>query len=104
MGLVVKSSPENEPKRAGLCRDCRYKRLIHSERGSTFYLCNRSTIDSSFPKYPRLPVIQCSGYEALSEGLEGEQGPDPAPSRLLHRLTQTQQLSTASRRMPKRPR
>ena len=38
-------------------------RLITSDRGSTFCLCQRSASDESFPKYPRLPVIQCRGYE-----------------------------------------
>jgi hypothetical protein len=37
--------------------------LITSDRGSTFYFCQRSASDASFPKYPRLPVIQCRGYE-----------------------------------------
>ena len=38
-------------------------RLIKSDRGATFYLCQRSASDASLPKYPRLPVIQCRGYE-----------------------------------------
>jgi hypothetical protein len=37
--------------------------LITSDRGSTFYLCGRSADDPGFPKYPRLPVIQCPGYD-----------------------------------------
>jgi hypothetical protein len=41
-------------------------RLIESDRGSTFYLCERSLTDASFPKYPRLPVLRCAGYEQLS--------------------------------------
>jgi hypothetical protein len=28
-----------------------------------FYLCQLSKVDPSFPKYPRLPVLKCSGYE-----------------------------------------
>lgn len=36
---------------------------MQSDRGSVFYLCQRSVTDPSFPKYPRLPVPQCSGYE-----------------------------------------
>ena len=38
-------------------------RRIESDRGSKFYLCQRSATDPSFPKYPRLPVLQCVGYE-----------------------------------------
>jgi hypothetical protein len=48
----------------GLCVTCIFLRKIHSDRGSTFYLCQRSTTDPNFPKYPRLPVLQCRGYEA----------------------------------------
>lgn len=47
----------------GLCADCQCMRRIESTRGSTFYLCQRSATDPKLPKYPRLPVIQCSGYE-----------------------------------------
>jgi hypothetical protein len=49
----------------GLCVGCRFMRLIDSDRGSTFYLCERSTTDARFPKYPRLPVLRCEGYESL---------------------------------------
>ena len=48
----------------GLCADCRLARIIQSDRGSTFYLCQQSLTDPSFPKYPRLPVLTCSGYQA----------------------------------------
>jgi hypothetical protein len=34
-----------------------------SDRGSVFYLCQLSKVDPSFPKYPRLPVLACAGYE-----------------------------------------
>jgi len=40
-------------------------RTVESARGSTFYFCERSKTDPSFPKYPRLPVLRCSGYEKV---------------------------------------
>ena len=40
---------------------------IRSDRGSTFYRCRLSDSDPRFPKYPRLPVLQCAGY--IAEGL-----------------------------------
>jgi hypothetical protein len=50
--------------RAGLCDDCRHQRLVHNTRGSTFSLCERSkTEPDRFPRYPRLPVLECAGYE-----------------------------------------
>jgi hypothetical protein len=47
----------------GLCADCRYAQQIESGRGSMFYRCERSASDQTFQKYPRLPVIQCSGHQ-----------------------------------------
>jgi hypothetical protein len=47
----------------GLCSHCLHMREIHSDRGSTFYMCQLSATDARFPKYPRLPVLQCLGYE-----------------------------------------
>jgi hypothetical protein len=48
---------------AGLCDSCRHQKLIRNTRGSTFSMCERSKTDPSFPKYPRLPVQRCRGYE-----------------------------------------
>jgi len=59
----------------GLCADCRYMRLLRSDRNSTFYFCERSKTDASFPKYPRLPVMDCSGYQ--SKPLDVSHSPDP---------------------------
>jgi hypothetical protein len=49
--------------RIGLCAGCRYMRRVESDRGSTFYFCEVSITDPNFPKYPRLPVVKCSGYD-----------------------------------------
>jgi GrpB-like predicted nucleotidyltransferase (UPF0157 family) len=48
--------------RAGLCFDCAHARRAESTRGSVFFLCELSLTDSRFPKYPRLPILSCSGY------------------------------------------
>ena len=47
---------------AGLCDNCVHQQLVHTTRGSTFSLCKRSKTDPDYPKYPRLPVLQCPGY------------------------------------------
>lgn len=47
---------------AGLCASCACVRLIESARGSTFFLCARSTEDARYVKYPRLPVLMCPGF------------------------------------------
>jgi len=49
---------------AGLCDTCVHQRVIKNTRGSTFSLCERSkTEPERFPRYPRLPVTGCPGYE-----------------------------------------
>jgi hypothetical protein len=55
------SSPELNP-RLGLCADCHHAKRIESAKGSQFLLCQLSQSDPSFPKYPRLPILACSGY------------------------------------------
>jgi 3-hydroxyacyl-[acyl-carrier-protein] dehydratase len=47
----------------GLCADCRFCKTIRSDRGATFLQCEKSFTDPRFPKYPRLPVLACTGYE-----------------------------------------
>lgn len=50
---------------AGLCASCGNMRRITSDRGSVFYLCELWKTDPCYPKYPRLPVLQCDGYRAV---------------------------------------
>ena len=47
----------------GLCATCLHVRVVESERSSRFLLCGLSETDPQFPKYPRLPVLSCSGYQ-----------------------------------------
>jgi hypothetical protein len=53
---------------AGLCSHCRHARRIESDRGSVFWLCELSRTDERFPKYPRLPVLSCPGYQKKEMG------------------------------------
>jgi len=53
--------------REGLCETCAHRRLVHNTRGSSFSLCGRSREDPSYPRYPRLPVLACRGYERRPE-------------------------------------
>jgi hypothetical protein len=59
----VSSIAKFDKTTAGLCADCQHARRIESERGSVFLMCELSFQDSRFPKYPRLPVLACDGYE-----------------------------------------
>ena len=56
------------PPAAGLCNRCRHQQIVRTTRGSVFSLCLRSrTEPDRFPRYPRLPVLACPGFEARSE-------------------------------------
>ncbi len=50
-------------RRVGLCATCMHRREVPNSRGSLFYLCQRSKSDPAYPRYPRLPVLSCPGYE-----------------------------------------
>jgi hypothetical protein len=47
----------------GLCDSCRHQQLVPNRRGSVFSLCRLSKVDPRFAKYPRIPVLECTGYE-----------------------------------------
>lgn len=51
-----------DPNEFGLCATCVHHRVIENARGSRFVLCQLSRTDQSFRKYPRIPVLFCSGY------------------------------------------
>lgn len=61
--MVDESEAGKEPEHAGLCADCLHARRVLSDRGSVFLYCELSRSDQQFPKYPRLPVLSCPGYE-----------------------------------------
>jgi len=69
------NTPDDSPAvkrvsiKVGLCERCIHARRIPSSRGSIFYLCGLSEVDSSFPRYPRLPVLRCSGFRAIETSM-----------------------------------
>ena len=69
--LLVKEAVDLQLERrhAGLCPDCRHAHRVTSQRGSTFYRCQLSAADPTFPKYPSLPVVECAGYQQVDVGL-----------------------------------
>ncbi len=64
-------NPDHEPanpeqiRRWGLCASCRHLVIVTSDRGSTFVQCGLAKTDPRFAKYPRLPVIECSGHDKI---------------------------------------
>ena len=61
----------------GLCASCQHVRKVTSKRGSTFYQCGLARTDSSYRKYPPLPVRECTGYRPAPGSSGG--GPLGAP-------------------------
>ncbi|HUF77589.1 MAG TPA: hypothetical protein VMR44_01600, partial [Thermoanaerobaculia bacterium] len=51
---------------AGLCATCRHAAVLAS-RSSAYLRCGMAELDPSFPRYPRLPVVACRGYERVEE-------------------------------------
>jgi hypothetical protein len=49
--------------KAGLCDSCKHQKIVRSGRGSVFSMCLLHKTDERFPKYPRIPVERCQGYE-----------------------------------------
>jgi hypothetical protein len=47
----------------GLCDRCRHQQIVRNTRGSAFSLCLRSRSDPAYPRYPRVPVLECDGFE-----------------------------------------
>ena len=62
LACVVPDNENDLRVEAGLCADCVHARRVESARGSFFLLCELSATNPEFPRYPRLPVIQCSGF------------------------------------------
>jgi len=54
-----------EEERVGLCLNCLHGRRVVSAKASEFWRCAKADTDPRFPKYPRLPVLKCDGYEVL---------------------------------------
>jgi hypothetical protein len=61
-------SPQDDTRMndIGQCSACVHCRVIAARR-SRFYFCERSATDPAFPRYPRLPVRVCVGFEAAGD-------------------------------------
>ena len=47
----------------GLCETCQFPKLNQTRRGTVYLRCLRAEWDDALPRYPRLPVTQCAGFE-----------------------------------------
>jgi hypothetical protein len=47
----------------GLCAACQHAKLNETRRGTAYLRCTRAAWDTRLPRYPRLPVAQCVGFD-----------------------------------------
>jgi hypothetical protein len=55
---------------AGLCQTCQHVKIIENVNQSRFYRCLLSDSNTDFQKYPRLPVLTCSGYQPQKQSIQ----------------------------------
>lgn len=65
--MNARATPGEDDRKArrslrSLCIECTHVKIVTSEKGSTFYLCQLARTDPRFPKYPPQPVVACSGF------------------------------------------
>ncbi|CAN5151673.1 hypothetical protein BH10PLA2_BH10PLA2_31120 [soil metagenome] len=65
--------------RETLCATCQFKREIRTAR-SCFLLCQLSSSDARFPKYPAQPVRACRGYQPARGNDDRQAEPTPGDS------------------------
>ena len=46
----------------GLCDRCEHQKIMTTPRGSVFTLCRLNFKNPLYPKYPAVPVRECSGF------------------------------------------
>ena len=63
----------------GLCDTCVHQQIVRNTRGSAFSLCRRSRDEPEFPRYPRVPVRVCKGYETRQDRDNRQEGGVPRP-------------------------
>jgi hypothetical protein len=58
----------------GLCALCSHVHRNETRKGTVYWRCTRAATDPRFPKYPRLPVLSCPGFEPMAP--ESSEHPD----------------------------
>ena len=48
---------------AGLCAECAHALVRPTNKGTIYLRCGLAATDDRFPRYPRLPVLDCPGFE-----------------------------------------
>jgi hypothetical protein len=58
------------PPDLGLCASCVHGRVLTGAR-SSFLRCGLADVDKRFPRYPSLPVLECTGFKNVETEAEG---------------------------------
>lgn len=58
----------------GLCALCQHHRINQTRKGTAYLRCTRAEWDKALPRYPRLPVLTCTGFD---RDPQTPQGPGP---------------------------
>lgn len=53
---------------AGQCAGCAHAKLNETRKDTAYLRCLRAAWDPALPRYPRLPVTGCPGFEAAPGG------------------------------------
>lgn len=70
---MVTPIPRPDRPPVGLCDSCRHQQVVRNTRGSVFSLCRRARDEPErYPRYPRVPVLRCGGYEERVTAPEAE--------------------------------
>jgi len=51
----------------GQCVRCRFAQQQISAGGNQFWRCSRSDDGPEYPRYPRLPVVDCPGFAVAAD-------------------------------------
>ncbi|MBS60454.1 MAG: hypothetical protein CL606_03990 [Anaerolineaceae bacterium] len=62
MGNLDVSNQSMDNVGIGLCVTCKHLRVVTSDRGSHFVMCNLARRNKQYEKYPVLPVLSCNGH------------------------------------------
>ena len=50
----------------GQCATCQHAKLNETRKDTAYLRCTRAAWDPRLPRYPRLPVTDCPGFEERS--------------------------------------
>ncbi len=72
---MADSEPESQlAVLVGLCAQCRWAARVPTDKARCYWRCRRSEVDTRYPRYPRLPMVVCAGYQPHEDEPSGQAG------------------------------